>query len=156
MSDPIIRPAYPDEDTAITALMRRSQQHWGYDEAFMTAHAESLLITSEDIEEGGLFVLMVGESMAGFVNLEASAELEVMVLNDLFVDPPFIGQGYGRRLWDFACEVARKRSFRAMIFESEPNAIGFYLHLGGVQTGDAQSTIIPGRVLPAMRYDLGS
>ena len=154
MPDPEIRPARPDEAAAMTALMRRSKQHWGYDAAFMEAHAGSLTITREDIERWGSFVLVLGGTLIGLLHLEAGSEPEVMVLTDLFIDPAFIGKGNGTRLWNYACGVARERGFRVLTFDSDPNAVGFYLHLGAIQIGVTRSTVIPGRVLPAMRFDL--
>ena len=51
----------------------------------------------------------------------------------LFIDPNRRGQGIGRQLLDFV--RARHDTLRVDVNEQNPQAVGFYLHYGFIQTG---------------------
>lgn len=44
MRDVVLRPAEPDEATAISALAQRSKAHWGYGQEFLVACRDDLTI----------------------------------------------------------------------------------------------------------------
>ncbi|MGZ4127376.1 MAG: GNAT family N-acetyltransferase [Actinomycetota bacterium] len=148
-----IRPAEPHEAQALTDLTLRSKAHWGYDEAFMKAVAAELRVTPQVIEEQEVFVLTEHGVPAGFYTLiveGARAELSM-----LFIDPPAIGRGYGRALFEHAAREARALGATEMVIDSDPFAEPFYLALGAERIGEAPSGSIPGRMLPQMRLRLG-
>src|SRR5690242_756355 len=97
-----IRLASVVEADAITALMRRSKAYWGYDAAFMEAALPYLAVPADAIEQRLVWVLEDDSVLAGFVFLKPMAEPGEVLLSDLFVDPPYIGKGCGRLLWDHA------------------------------------------------------
>jgi GNAT superfamily N-acetyltransferase len=76
----------------------------------------------------------------------------VVELDDLWVDAPAIGRGIGSELFTFARERARELGGTALRWEAEPNAIGFYEHLGAETIGTATSSW--GRELQVMRVGL--
>jgi hypothetical protein len=41
-----------------------------------------------------------------------------------------------------------------VIWQSDPQAEGFYLALGAQREGASESTVMPGRMLPLMRFRL--
>ena len=51
----------------------------------------------------------------------------------LFIDPHLHGQGTGRALLDFVRES--RKTLSVDVNEQNPQAVGFYLHYGFVQTG---------------------
>ena len=65
----------------------------------------------------------------GFFRLRRRTELAW--LEDLWIDPPAMGQGYGRRAFERAADVARGWGKGVMEWESDPFAEPFYLHLAG-------------------------
>jgi GNAT superfamily N-acetyltransferase len=149
-----IRLALVDEADAITALMRRSKAHWGYDAAFMEAALPYLVVSDDAIAHGLVWVLEDDGTLAGFIFLRPTEEPGEVLLSDLFVDPPYIGRGCGRLLWDHAVSTARTMGFETIVFDADPNALDFYLRMGAVQVGETASTVQAGRMLPLMRYDL--
>jgi GNAT superfamily N-acetyltransferase len=149
-----IRPALEGEAEALTALMRRSKAHWGYDASFMEAALPYLVVTAETVAAGQVWVLIDEDEVAGFSTLMPTDKPGEVLLNDLFIDPAYLGKGYGRVLWDHAISSARAMGFQAMVFDADPNALGFYLRMGAVQIGETASTVQAGRMLPLMRYDL--
>jgi GNAT superfamily N-acetyltransferase len=114
----------------------------------------ALTTTAADLESGPdwVEVLESGATIVGFYRLRRRTELAW--LEDLFIDPPFMGKGYGRRLFLRAAEVARGWGAGVMEFESDPFAEPFYLRLGAERVAMSPSSLVPGRSLPLMRYAL--
>ena len=65
-----------------------------------------------------------------------------------------MGQGHGWRLLEHAKAEAIARGFSTMIIQADPNATGFYQHLGGRLVGSQPSESIPGRMLPLLEIQL--
>ena len=151
---PLLRRAQGDDAEAITRLTLRSKRRWGYSEAFMTAMTPDLTITPADLELTAtqVEVLEVEGGLLGFFRLQRRTELAF--LEDLFIDPPAMGRGHGRRLFLRAAALAREWGLGVMEFESDPFAEPFYLRLGAKRVGMSPSALLPGRSIPLMRYAL--
>lgn len=147
-----LRPARPDEAEALTGLILRSKAHWGYDDAFMAACREELTMTPEDVERRRTFVATAGDELAAVATLDgAPPEGE---LGTLFVDPAFIGQGLGKRLYRHVTALARAMGFASLTIDSDPNAEPFYQAMGAKTIGSTPSGSIPGREVPLLHVDL--
>jgi GNAT superfamily N-acetyltransferase len=72
-------------------------------------------------------------------------------LEDLWVEPTFIRQGYGRILFEHAVDVARAGGAHRLEWDAEPFAAGFYTAMGGREFARSPSAVVPGRTLPRMR-----
>ena len=75
-------------------------------------------------------------------------------LDALFVEPAAMGQGVGRRLWQHAVATAATLGYSEIVLQSDPQAEGFYLAMGARRAGESESTVMPGRMLPLMRFRL--
>lgn len=148
----MIRPAQPKEAQILTDLMLRSKAHWGYDAQFMADAEVELVVRPEDFAVCGQFVLEVDRQIAGFSTLCDRGE--ALLLDNLFVEPEWIGQGVGKRLWEHAVDFARRGKYTAIILVADPYAVGFYEKAGAVVVGETPSGIRVGRMLSRMRYDL--
>ncbi len=146
-----VRAARPEEAGQLTALARRSKGHWGYDPALLARFARDLEIRPADILAGGTWVLERNGTLLGFCRVLAG---DPAVLEDLWLDPPAIGLGRGRRLWEVAVSRARAGGASALELDADPNAVGFYERMGARQVGETPSSVVPGRSLPRMRIDL--
>ena len=147
-----IRAARPDEAEALSALAVRAKGHWPYDEAMMAVFRRTIRITAEDIAGHVVLVHETDGAADGVGVLVASppdAELE-----HLWVDPPAIGRGVGRRLFQAVAEEARRIDARRIALNSDPYAEAFYRRLGAVRIGDHPVAEIPGRVLPRLAFSL--
>jgi GNAT superfamily N-acetyltransferase len=147
-----IRPARVEEADMLTDLVLRSKAYWGYDQDFMEAAVPVLAITPEFLRDNHSFVLEVDGKRVGLSSLVHQGE--TVILDNLFIAPEYIGQGYGQLLWDHALEYAKKNGYKAIELDSEPFAVGFYEKQGAVIVGESNSTIREGRVLPVMRLEL--
>ncbi len=146
-----IRPAFPSEGPLLSRLALWSKGSWGYDDAFLQACAADLTLRPAQV--AGARVLEDEGRVLGFSLLEG--EGPEAQLSFLFVAPTVKGTGCGRRLWEDAVAIARQRGYRAIRIDSDPYAEGFYRAMGARRVGEVESTVIPGRLLPLMRYEVG-
>jgi GNAT superfamily N-acetyltransferase len=149
---PQLRAAEPAEAATITQLALRSKRRWGYDEAFMAAITPVMTLTPDDLATARVEVLESGDRLLGFLRLVREAEHAW--LEDLFVEPQAVGQGYGRLLFERAVELARADGYRSLRFESDPHAEPFYLQMGAQRIGMSRVASVPGRSVPLMEYRL--
>jgi len=150
-----IRLANPDEADALTEIAHAAKRHWGYPENWITHWQNDLTITSEFIADHETFAAVAGEEIVGccaLVVTESGAELEHM-----WIKPEHMGAGVGRALFLHLTERARGLGLRALEISSDPNAEGFYRHMGAMRIGDVQSEIEgQPRILPRMMVALES
>lgn len=145
-----IRSAKVDEALALHDLSVRSKAHWGYDAAFMALAAPKLVLPSELLAAGRVFVADLSGSLSGVAAIlppdrDGTAELE-----HLFVDPPAMGRGIGAALLSSCLLLARKEGARNVRALADPQARPFYERQGFRWLGDAPSDAIAGRMLPLM------
>jgi GNAT superfamily N-acetyltransferase len=151
----LVRNAKLEEASSLTALCVRSKAHWGYDAAFMKLSAAALNVSEDDIAAGRV---LVAADDAGLVIGMACVlpESDTADLDALFIDPPAIGSGAGRALFEAAVALARRQGARRMTILADPNAAAFYERMGARYLRHAPSDAIPGRTLPFYEYDLQS
>ncbi|WP_421995413.1 GNAT family N-acetyltransferase [Reyranella sp.] len=148
-----IRLAAAGEEAGLTALCLRSKAHWGYDRAFMAQCMSSLAVSVDDVAAGRVLVAVDQAGRAvGMACVRPDGE--VADLDALFVDPPAIGGGAGRRLFAAAAALARGLGARRLTILADPHAAAFYERLGARFLRNAPSDAIPGRTLPLYEYDL--
>ena len=151
--DSAIRHARPAEAGVLSALALRSKAHWGYDADFLAACRDDLTLSADDIATSPVYLIDGEASPLGFYRL-LLREDGVAELDALFVEPAAMGQGVGKRLWRHAVATAAKLGCSEMVWQSDPQAEGFYLALGAQRAGESESTVMPGRMLPLMRFRL--
>ena len=120
----------------------------------MQSCLEELTLDQRYIKSNPTFVIEVEGNTIGFYSLEHISASEAE-LGYLFVEPTFIGKGYGRQLMAHAQQEARHFGYSQMIIQGDPNAEQFYRAAGGSVVGTRKSTSIPDRELPLFRIDLG-
>ncbi len=131
-----LRAADPSEAELLTALARRSKAYWGYSQEFMSVCEAELTYTPELIGSPRHHFLIAETAgiCVGFYTLlqltQDDTELEA-----LFVEPEYIGLGYGRELIEHAKVVAAASGASRLIIQSDPNAAPFYEAAGAVVTG---------------------
>lgn len=161
-----IRRARASDAGPLSELALRSKAHWGYDPEFLEACRAGLAVTAGQCVSGEVYVAEAdGGELAGFSYVVGSASGAQPasgigagaeagpegVLEALFVDPVFIGQGFGGRLLRHALARAAAASMSSLVFDADPFAVPFYEHCGARIIGTAPSGSIPGRELPRMR-----
>ena len=150
-----IRNAKPGEGESLTALCMRSKAHWGYDAEFMRLCTAALTVSEASIAAGRVLVATddAGRTI-GTVSVAEDDEGPELAL--MFVDPPAMGGGIGRALFEAAVRLARRLGYSRMTILADLNAAPFYERMGARFLRSAPSDAIPGRTLPLYEYDLTS
>lgn len=145
----VIRRAHAGEAGSLSALAMRSKAHWGYREEFLDVVRPMLTFTESDLAGSPVYVLEAVGELVGMYRL--AGDPPHGELDDMWLDPGFIGRGAGRRLFDHALQSAVELGFDSLLIESDPNAVGFYLAMGATQVGERRS--LSGRTLPLLRVN---
>jgi GNAT superfamily N-acetyltransferase len=147
-----LRPAVPGEAAALSRLALRSKAHWGYDEEFLAACRAELTLRPEQCDGVHTVVAERDAVLLGFYRL--AGEAPVAELADLFVDPTAIGHGVGAALMADAVQRARAQGVSRLVIDADPNAEGFYAHMGARRVGTVPSGSVAGRELPRLELAL--
>jgi GNAT superfamily N-acetyltransferase len=149
-----IRPAEPSEAAALTALAQAGKRHWGYPGPWLEAWRELLTIPPNYITGNAVYCAEdEAGRVVGFYALERDGSRSR--LEHLWLAPPVIGHGVGRQLFEHAVRTAGALGADELLIEADPNAEGFYRHLGAERVGEVVSRLTgTERVLPRLRYPL--
>ncbi|MGI9265747.1 MAG: GNAT family N-acetyltransferase [Gammaproteobacteria bacterium] len=153
--EPFVRPANGTEACALSALAMRSKAFWGYSPDFMAACRGELTYACSQIESPDyrFSICEVANRVVGFFAIERQG-VDEFELCALFVEPEFIGRGYGRLLMESAKVAAAEFGASYLIIQGDPNAESFYTAAGGVAIGQRESGSVSGRMLPLFRIGL--
>jgi GNAT superfamily N-acetyltransferase len=146
-----IRPAEPQDADRLREIFIAAKGFWGYDTAKVQEAAASLDVGPDAPRAKEVYVAELAGRPIGFVSLVSGPQ--AWLLDDLWVDPAWMGQGIGRRLFSHAVERARQLGARRLEWEADPNAVGFYERMGGSYLRDSTPTV-GGRVVPVMAMEL--
>jgi GNAT superfamily N-acetyltransferase len=147
-----IRPARPQEGDRLRQIALAAKAHWGYDEDWVRGWAAQGDFSPEALAARPVLVADLGGRAIGFAMLIAQGD--VCVLDDLWIDPDWIGRGIGTRLFEACAERARDLGATRLEWEAEPNAVGFYERMGGRYLRESAPTEL-GRTVPDMGLELG-
>jgi GNAT superfamily N-acetyltransferase len=134
-----IRDAVPEEASALEALQRRSSDVWEEYRAELAAHPDAIEPPHRAIAEGRVRVAVdASERRLGFsvVNPVEAGRCE---LDDLFVEPDWMGTGIGRLLVDDVAVRAAAGGASHVDVIANPNALGFYERVGFRASGDVST-----------------
>jgi len=149
-----IRRAHRSEAEELTRIAHAAKRHWDYPEAWIREWREQLTVTAEYIDGHRVFVAEVEGGVGGFYAL--SGDAAVIELDHMWVDPPHIGRGIGRRLVEHGMHEARGGGGRRIEIDSDPHAESFYLRLGARRIGKTPAPVDGDaeRYLPRMLLEL--
>jgi GNAT superfamily N-acetyltransferase len=147
-----IRVVRPDEGERLREIAIAAKSHWGYDENWVRSWAAQGDFSAQALLGKPVFVAEAEARAVGFAALIPKGA--VAWLDDLWVEPAWIGRGVGTGLFEAAAARARELGAEWMEWEAEPNAVGFYEKRGGRYLRDSEETGL-GRILPVMGIDLG-
>ncbi|MEM8642422.1 MAG: GNAT family N-acetyltransferase [Cyanobacteria bacterium P01_G01_bin.54] len=152
----LIRPAQSHEHERLSTIARRSKAYWGYSPGFMAACQAELTYTAAEIDKGHFFVALERKNPEIIVGFSAITPLNShqFELEAMFVEPQYMGQGYGRSLLEHAKQTVKRLAATALIIQADPHAVPFYRRMGGQRVGERESESIPGRFLPILSIQL--
>ncbi|HYC65369.1 MAG TPA: GNAT family N-acetyltransferase [Reyranellaceae bacterium] len=113
----------------------------------MRLSARTLVVHEADIAAGRVLVAAGDDDRAlGVVCVQGDGD--TVDLADMFVDPPSIGTGAGKALFEAAVGLARGLGAGTLTILADPHAAPFYERMGARFVRMAPSDAIPGRQLP--------
>jgi GNAT superfamily N-acetyltransferase len=146
-----IRAARPDEGERLCEIATASKAHWGYDPDFVRRWAARGDFSANGLREKEVHVAEADGRLIAWAALIPRGDL--IWLDDLWVEPEWIGKGVGSVLFRWAVERGRALGAKRLEWQAEPDSVGFYEKLGGHYLRDGEPTSW-GRVLPVMGVDL--
>ena len=120
--------ARPDDAATLTEIAFTAKRHWGYPEQWIASWTHLLTVQPESIAEQETYTAYVDGVPVGFYSLRRG--LCRMSLEHLWVLPEVMRRGVGRALFVHAVERVRASGCETLEIESDPNAAGFYEHMG--------------------------
>jgi GNAT superfamily N-acetyltransferase len=147
------RRARPDEAAAVRELVVRSMGHWNHPPGYLEEARELMDLSGADLASDEAWLVLADSVIAGFYRL-SRADAATAEIEEFHLEPPMIGRGLGRRMFEHACERARATGARWMAWSTDANTLGFYLRMGGEITGIERSGIRGDEPLTTMRLAL--
>jgi hypothetical protein len=133
----------------LTGLIRAGKAHWGYPPEWLNAWNDELTITPEQIAAWHIRTASVEGEVVGFFAL-AHHDGDWW-LEHLWLAVDRIGHGFGGELFRHAMAAAAGLGAARVRIEADPNAEGFYLHMGARRDGERIATATgTTRVIPRL------
>jgi ribosomal protein S18 acetylase RimI-like enzyme len=147
----LIRSAVPDDLGVLLDIYVRSSLSDEDDREALLAHPDALVLGDAGVREGRTRVATTPEGrIVGFATwLRTRGALDV---EDLVVDPEWMGRGVGRELVLDLPAVAHQQRVGRLEVTANRRASGFYKKMGFVEAGETATRFGPAL---RMRLDLG-
>ena len=145
--------ADPKDAPTLSAIAHRAKQHWDYPKEWMKLWESELTIRPDYIAEQEVVKMMADGQVAGFYALQYHETYQCLEIGHFWIDPAFIGKGYGRLAFEHLLNNLKSKGEKRMIIEADPYAAGFYERMGAVQIGRLESSV-EGRFLPIYEMTL--
>lgn len=149
------RPAVVSELPQLACLALASKAHWGYSTQQLQIWRDDLTPRASWIGKRPFIVAENDAGVVGFYTLEANKD-GTWALDNLWVCPTFIGQGFGRALFSHAMQAARNLGATVVTIDAEPYAEPFYVAQGARRNDVVRAPIegMPERIRPQLEFCL--
>jgi GNAT superfamily N-acetyltransferase len=142
----------PEDAAELTNVIIASKSHWGYPEEWLDLWQEELTITPDAIRSREFFVGSNEKEVVFIYSVRHISENNYE-LEDCWVAPQYIGQGYGKILFEHLKTTLKSLHCSKLRIVSDPHAEGFYRKMGAIRIGEQPSRITD-RVLPVLEYEM--
>ena len=132
----------------LTELTIRSKSYWNYSSKQIEAWREELSVSETYIVEKNIYKLTENNTIIGYYSYYELNKSEVM-LENLFVEPQYIGKGIGKRLMSDFLNRLKNSDYKKALLDADPNAENFYAKLEFKVIGKRE-TSIKNRFMPIM------
>lgn len=113
---------------------------------------DELTVTSDDADKKEIYKLVADTILIGYYSY-SELKQNTTKLHNMFVEPQFIRQGYGKVLIADFLHRMKREMYSKVTLDADPNAEAFYKKMGFKTVGKLDSTI-EGRFLPIMEMDI--
>lgn len=147
-----IKKAHISDSKQLTELTIRSKSYWKYSKLQIEKWRDDLSVSKNYILEKKVYKLTDNEKLIGYYSYFKLNEEDVK-LENLFIEPDFIGKGYGKMLMLDMLQRIEKTEIKRVILDADPNSRVFYEHIGFKVIGKRKSSI-KDRFLPIMEIKI--
>lgn len=140
------------DNEILTAITKMSKAYWGFTEDVLKEWSHLLTITKDYIEKNNVYKLVHDDQIIGYYSYFPTSEHAVK-LDNIFILPEFIGQGFGRILMIDFLEKVKQSKINKINLDAEPKAEEFYKLFGFKTIGQLESSI-KDRFLPIMQLKI--
>jgi len=149
-----IRQAHPGEAEELTRLATASKAHWNYTKEQLALWRGELSVPADVIFNGRAYVGEIDHTLVAMMVL-APAKI-TWKLSHFFVSPDRLNQGIGKKMFNYAIEIAQKQGARAFAIDADPNAEPFYLACGAIRSHAIAAPIADdaNRIRPQMLFTI--
>lgn len=140
----------PAEAEDLTRIAIAAKRYWGYPDEWIELWQEELTTSAEDIASGIFYAGRIEEGLVFFYSVREISQ-NIYDLEDFWLAPPYIGQGFGRIMFEHLKTILESLDCTKLLILSDPHAEGFYCKMGAVQVGEKPSQP-EGRMLPLLEY----
>lgn len=137
----------------LTDLTIRSKSYWDYSAEQIMSWKAELTITTAYIDKNEVYKLSNKHNIIigyySYIFLNAA----VIKLDNLFIDPTYIGNGFGTLLMNDFLKRIKSLQFEKVTLDADPNAEKFYHKFGFKTVGKLKSTM-ENRFLPIMEMKI--
>lgn len=146
-----VRQAKLDEVESLTNLSTRSEAYWGFDDEYMDRFKVLYKITKECINDNLTYVMHDEDKIIGFYSIMQKGKKAS--LEYFFIEPEFIGKGYGKLLWNHMITIGTRLCIKQIEIVTSPEAKEFYIKMGAIEGGIVESIVKKGRIIPKLLYN---
>lgn len=151
-------PANLDQAEFLTELGLRANAVYNYRNVSDEEARFVFLVQEQHYKEGIIRIMKDDGEFIGFYGLAHWKEKdgkEVNILSHFFLEPKFIGKGYGKILFLEAIRAAKEElKWEAFQWESDPHAAWFYQKMGAKRIGENPCPLNPQYKAPVFVYTL--
>ncbi|KAB8033706.1 GNAT family N-acetyltransferase [Fluviispira multicolorata] len=148
-----IRLAKEEDSDKLTELAFLSKKSWGYPLEWMDLWKKDLIINAEIINSSVTLIAELNNQIIGFW-CRKKVQSEEVSDGYLFIHPDYMKLGIAKNLWQALLYELSESKISSFVIAADPNAVPFYLSLGGTQIGEKESDVISGRIIPIFRFIL--
>ncbi len=148
----MIRSVEKSEIQFISDLAIRSKGYWGYSSDFLEQCRPRIRIDQEYFNAWPVKVFIEDNIIKGFYSLKVVKGENR--LDNLWVEPDFIKQGIGKKLFLHAKEQAKEMGWVYFCLAGEEKAVNFYEKMGCKRIGNVQSKLREDLFLPHLEIKL--
>lgn len=122
-----------DHAVEISDLIRRSKAYWDWPQAYLQAALPLMAVSPGYIRDNTCLEVFIGDEVVGFASLVV--EPGGALLDNLWVEPNWIGHGVGMFTCDEIFRIARVNAWNRLTTLPDPPSEGFYVRVGFQDTG---------------------
>lgn len=145
------RRAIPTDLPLISQMMRAGKAYWGYPKEGLDRFMENFGIENSAYFDTAFgFIAENSDGVVGYYLLKIDEQPPM--LDHFFLNTQFIGQGYGRLLWNHCIQQCRRKDWKIITFWSDPHSLKFYEHMGATKINECPMVTLPGQMAPIMQF----